>query len=88
MHNIKRLFIIAITMNMLFISNAIASEPVKNSIFSYYWQDGAGDIVRTGSGGCLHTRLWKTGMSDCPAAAVPVVLQKLPTDYKSCHRKN
>ncbi len=67
----QKFFIIAgIVTGMLFTTNGISAQSNTSSIFDYYWQDGSGKILRTGSGGCLHTPQWQTGMSDCPAAAL------------------
>ncbi len=67
---------------MLLTTNGISAQSNSDSIFDYYWQDGSGKILRTGSGGCLHTPQWQTGMSDCPAAALPVVVETQPKVVK------
>lgn len=64
-------------------ASSVSAQPAGlTSIFRYFVQDDAGQIVRTGSGGCLHTIEWEPTMPDCPPAAEPVVVATAPRVVK------
>lgn len=65
---------VAIAAATLFSANSI-SATYQTSNFNAYVRDGSDKVIRTGGNSCLHSSEWKSGMFECPATVVPVVIE-------------